>query len=50
MQKSLCIKLKRLVKNKPAILSSFANSKDLPEHLFIHFMSFNAKNTFDKEV
>ena len=44
---SLCIKLWGLFKfkNKPTIMSRFADSQDLREQFFSHFMSFNVENT-----
>ena len=42
-EKSLCIKLKGLFKNKPAISSSFTDGQDMLEQLSSDFLSFNAE-------
>ena len=44
-EKSLCVKLEGLFKNKTDIISSSADSQDLPEKLPSHFVYFNAEKT-----
>ena len=44
--RSLCTKLYRLFKNKPVVLSSFANSQHLSEQRYV----YQFKNMLDKEL